>query len=41
MQLVSNNFKILKLNGSTHVHMLTIEEMWTKSLTHFNINGRS
>jgi hypothetical protein len=41
MQLMSNNFNILKLNGSIHVHMLIVEEMWTKSLTHFNINGRS
>jgi hypothetical protein len=41
MQLVSNNFNILKLNGLVHVHMLIVEEMWTKSLIHFNINGGS
>jgi hypothetical protein len=28
MQLVNNSFKILKVNGSTHVHMLNIEKMW-------------
>jgi hypothetical protein len=40
MQLVimSNDFYILKVNGLTHVHMLIIEEMWKKSLIHFNIN---
>ncbi len=26
------------MNGSTHVHMLIIEEMWKKSLIHSNIN---
>jgi hypothetical protein len=41
MQLVSNGFNILKVNGSTHVHMLIIEEMWKKSLIRFNINVRS
>jgi hypothetical protein len=35
---VNNEFNILKMNGSTHVHMLIIEEMWKKSLIHFNIN---
>ncbi len=35
MQLVNNSFNKLKMNGSTHVHMLTIEVMWKKSLTHF------
>ncbi len=28
MQLVNNSFNILKVNGSTHVHMLNIEKMW-------------
>jgi hypothetical protein len=28
MLFVSNSFNILKVNGSTHVHMLIIEEMW-------------
>jgi len=41
MQLVSNGFNILKVNGSTHVHMLIIEEMWEKSLIRSNINVRS
>ncbi len=41
MQHVSNNFDILKVNGSTHIHMLTIEKMWKKSLIHSNINMRS
>jgi len=34
MQLVSNGFNILNVNGLTHVHMLIIEEMWKKSLIH-------
>jgi hypothetical protein len=38
MQFVSNDCNILKVNGSTHVHMLIIEEMWKKSLIHSNIN---
>ncbi len=38
MQFVTNGFNILKVNGLTHVHMLIIEEMWKKSLIHFNIN---
>jgi hypothetical protein len=40
MKFVSNGFNILKVNGSTHVHMLIIEEMWKKTLIHFNINVR-
>jgi hypothetical protein len=32
MQLVSNNFNILNMNGLSHVDMLIIEEMWEKSL---------
>ncbi len=40
MQFVSNGFNILKMNGSTHVHMLIIKKMWRKSLIHFNINAR-
>jgi len=40
MQLVSNNFNILKVNGLTYVHMLIIEKMWQKSLTYFKINLR-
>jgi hypothetical protein len=38
MQFVSNGFNILKVNGSTHVHMLIIKDMWKKSLAHFDIN---
>ncbi len=38
MQFVSNDFNILKMNSSTHVHMLIIEEMWKNSLIHSNIN---
>jgi len=38
MQFVNNGFNILNVNGLTHVHMLIIEEMWKKSLIHFNIN---
>jgi hypothetical protein len=38
MQPMNNSFKILKVNGSTHVHMLTIEKMWNKSLIHYNID---
>jgi hypothetical protein len=34
MQFVSNDFNILKVNGST----LIIEEMWKKSLIHSNMN---
>jgi len=41
MQHVSNNFDILKMNGSTHIHMLIIEKMWKKSLIHSSINMRS
>jgi hypothetical protein len=41
MQLVSNGFNILNVNGLIHVHMLIIEEMWKKSLIHSNINMRS
>jgi hypothetical protein len=33
MQFVSNDFNILKVNGS----ILIIEEMWEKSLINFNI----
>ncbi len=35
---MNTDFNILKVNGSTHVHMLIIEKMWKKSLIHFNIN---
>jgi hypothetical protein len=35
---VNNGFNILKVNGSTYLHMLIIEEMWKKSLIHSNIN---
>jgi hypothetical protein len=28
MQFVNNGFNILKVNGSIHVHMLIIEQMW-------------
>jgi hypothetical protein len=38
MQLVSNIFNKLKVNGLTHVHMLITEEMWKFSLICFNIN---
>jgi hypothetical protein len=34
IQFVSNDFNILKMNGST----LIIENMWKKSLIHSNIN---
>jgi hypothetical protein len=34
MKFVSNDFNILKMNGST----LIIEIMWKKSLIHSNIN---
>jgi hypothetical protein len=37
MQTLSKHFNILKVNNSTHVHMLTIEKMWKKSLIHSNI----
>jgi hypothetical protein len=40
MQHVNNNFDILKVNGSTHKHMLIIGKMWKKSLTHYSINMR-
>jgi len=40
MQPMNNNFKILKVNGSIHIHMLKIEKMWKKSLIHYNINVR-
>jgi hypothetical protein len=33
MQFVSNDFNILKVNGS----ILIIEKMWKKSLVHFNV----
>jgi hypothetical protein len=33
MQLVSDGFNILNVNGLTHVHMLIIENMWKKSLS--------
>jgi hypothetical protein len=35
MQLVSNNFNILNVNGLSHVHMLIIEEMWKKIIILF------
>ncbi len=38
MQLVSNGFNIIKVNGLIHVHMLIIEKMWKKSLICSNIN---
>jgi hypothetical protein len=38
MQLKSNGFNILNVNGLTHVHILIIEEIWKKSLIHSNIN---
>jgi len=38
MKIVNNDFNIVKENGSTHVHMLIIEEIWKKSLIHSNIN---
>jgi hypothetical protein len=38
MQFMDTDFNILEMNGSTHVHMLIIEEMWKKSLIHCNIN---
>jgi hypothetical protein len=38
MQIMFNSFDILKVNGLTHVHMLTIEKMWKKTLTHSCIN---
>jgi hypothetical protein len=41
MQLVSNDFNILNVNGLIHVHMLIIQEMWKKSLIHSNINVKS
>jgi hypothetical protein len=41
VQHASNNFDILKVNGSTHIHMLIIEKMWKKSLTCSSINMRS
>jgi hypothetical protein len=40
MQHMDNNFNILNVNGLTRVHMLIIEKMWKKSLTHSNINLR-
>jgi hypothetical protein len=39
MQLVSNGFNILKVNGLIHVHMFIIEKMWKKWLIHFNLNA--
>jgi ketopantoate reductase len=38
MQFGSDGFNILKVNGSTHVHMLMIKDMWKKSLVNSNIN---
>jgi hypothetical protein len=37
MQFVNNFFYILKVNGSIHVHILIIEEMWKKLLIHYNM----
>jgi hypothetical protein len=37
---VNNGFDTLKVNGSTNVHMLIIDEMWKKSLIHSNMNAR-
>jgi hypothetical protein len=37
---MNNSFKILKMNGSIHVHMLTIEKMWKELLIHYNIDVR-
>jgi hypothetical protein len=41
MQLVSDGFNIINVNGLTHVHMLIIEKMWKQLLIHSNINARS
>jgi hypothetical protein len=38
MQFVSNDFNILKMNSSIHVHMLIIEKMWKKLQINSNIN---
>jgi len=38
MQFMNNDLNILKMNSSTHVHMLIIEKTWKKSLIHSNIN---
>jgi hypothetical protein len=38
MQFVNNGCNILKVNDSTHVHMLIIEKMGKKPLIHSNIN---
>jgi len=35
VQFVSSGFNILKVNGSTHVHMLIIIEMWKKITNSF------
>jgi hypothetical protein len=40
LQFVNNDFNILKMNNSIHVHMLMIEKMWKKSWIHYNINVR-
>jgi hypothetical protein len=35
MKNVGNNFNILKVNGLTHAHMLTIEKIWKKIIYSF------
>jgi len=30
IQLMTNDFNILKVNGSTRIHLLIIEKMWKK-----------
>jgi hypothetical protein len=35
IQLVNNGFKILKVNGLIHVHMLIIEKMWKNIIDSF------
>jgi hypothetical protein len=37
MQHLNNDFNKLKVDDSTHVKMLTIQEMWQNSLNHSNI----
>jgi hypothetical protein len=38
MQFVNGGFNILKVNGSTHVHMLIINYVWKKLPLHSHIN---
>jgi hypothetical protein len=40
MQCLNSVFNKLKVDDSTHVKMLIIQEMWKKSLNHSSINSK-